>query len=171
MPSAHRIGILSDTHGRLDPRILEWLAECAVIVHAGDVGSSSVLEALASTGARVVAVRGNNDVASKWPPPRAPLHALADEQRLDLPGGALIVVHGHRVLPASRRHERLRERYPDVRAVVFGHSHRLVIDRSARPWVLNPGAAGRARTFGGPSAFILRASTSRWTIRSRRFES
>lgn len=169
MPT-RRIGILSDTHGHLDPRVLEWLGGCDVLVHAGDVGSGAVLDALTSTGAQVVAVRGNNDVPAKWPRPHRALHALPDEERLALPGGLLVVVHGHRVLPASRRHERLRERHADARMVVYGHSHHLVMDRETRPWVVNPGAAGRARTFGGPSACILRASDRRWTLRSRRFE-
>lgn len=169
MPASRRVGILSDTHGQLDPRVLAWLQGCDVIVHAGDVGAAAVLEALLATGAELRAVRGNNDVPGKWPPPHVRLHALPIEQRLELPGGELVVVHGDDVLPASRRHERLRERYPEARMVVYGHSHRLVIDRDARPWIVNPGAAGKARTYGGASACVLVASARRWTVRSRRF--
>src|SRR5690606_38493775 len=115
------------------------------------------------TAEELRAVRGNNDVPGKWPPPHVRLHALPIEQRLELPGGELVVVHGDDVLPASRRHERLRERYPEARMVVYGHSHRLVIDRDARPWIVNPGAAGKARTYGGASACVLVASARRWT--------
>lgn len=164
-----RVGILSDTHGRLDPHVLAWLRGCDVIVHAGDVGAAAVLEALAATGAEVKAVRGNNDVPSKWPVPHEPLHALPHEHRIALPGGELVVVHGDRVLPAPQRHERLRSAYPEARMIVYGHSHRLVIDDGARPWVVNPGAAGRSRTYGGPSACVLTAGEKAWRVRERRF--
>jgi uncharacterized protein len=164
-----RVGILSDTHGRLDPGVLAWLAGCDVIVHAGDVGAASVLDALAATGAEVRAVRGNNDVPGKWPPPHEPLAALPTEQRVALPGGELVVVHGDRMLPASRRHERLRAAYPDARMIVYGHSHHLVIDQESRPWVVNPGAAGRSRTYGGASACMLMAGSRTWRVTSQRF--
>lgn len=166
---ARRVGILSDTHGRLDPGVLAWLDGCDVIVHAGDVGAAAVLDALAATGAEVRAVRGNNDVPGKWPPPRERLHGLPHEDRIALPGGELVVVHGDEVLPATRRHERLRQRYPEARAIAYGHSHRLIVDRQERPWVINPGAAGRARTFGGASACVLLASERGWRVTARRF--
>jgi putative phosphoesterase len=166
---ARRVGILSDTHGRLDPGVLAWLEGCDVIAHAGDVGAAAVLDALAATGAEVRAVRGNNDVSAKWPPPHERLHALPTEDRIALPGGELVVVHGDQVLPATRRHERLRQQYPDARAIVYGHSHRVVVDREARPWVVNPGAAGRSRTYGGASACVLVASERVWRVTARRF--
>ena len=168
-PPTCRVGILSDTHGRLDPGVLAWLAGCDVIVHAGDVGAAAVLEALAATGAEVRAVRGNNDVPAKWPAPHEPLHALPLEDHLALPGGELVVVHGHRALPAPQRHERLRQQYPGARMIVYGHSHRLAIDQSAQPWVVNPGAAGRSRTYGGASACLLVASPRAWRVTSQRF--
>jgi hypothetical protein len=45
----------------------------------------------------------------------------------------------------------------------------LICDRSAVPWVLNPGAAGRARTFGGPSCLVLTASSMSWRLKIFRF--
>ena len=164
-----RLLLLADTHGVVDPRIAALAAECDAVVHAGDIGNAGVLRRLAG-GGDVVAVRGNNDTTSKWPASEAAHLARLDEEvRLELPGGALIVVHGDRVLPAARRHAKLRERYPDARAVVYGHTHRAVCDRGATPWVLNPGAAGRTRTFGGPSCLILEAAGRRWNVRLRRF--
>ena len=53
--------------------------------------------------------------------------------------------------------------------MVYGHSHRLCIDRSAQPWVANPGAAGRARTFGGPSLLLLVAQRGTWSLREQRY--
>jgi uncharacterized protein len=165
-----RVLIVSDTHGQLDARIAALARDCEVVVHAGDVGNAAVLEALHEGGADVVAVRGNNDVASKWPRgERAVLDALDDEARVDLPGGTLVAVHGDRYAPATR-HARLRRDYPDARAVVYGHSHRLVIDDGASPWILNPGAAGRARTYGGPSCLLLEASAKAWRIERQQFD-
>ncbi|MGC9008924.1 MAG: metallophosphoesterase family protein, partial [Halothiobacillaceae bacterium] len=92
------------------------------------------------------------------------LRELPERVEIDLPGGILAVEHGHRVLPAALRHARLRERHPDARAVVYGHTHRLVIDREAEPWVLNPGAAGRIRTYGAPSCLVLNAGADQWSV-------
>ena len=164
-----RVLIVSDTHGQLDARIAALARECDLVVHAGDVGNATVLEALHAGGAKVVAVRGNNDVASKWPrAERAVLDALDDEALVDLPGGLLIAVHGDRYAPATR-HARLRREYSDARAIVYGHSHRLVIDDAATPWILNPGAAGRARTYGGPTCLVLEAHAKSWRVEPRRF--
>jgi putative phosphoesterase len=165
-----RVAIVSDTHGALDPRVAEAVAGCDVAVHGGDVGAAAVLQGLRPRCGRVLAVLGNNDLPTKWPPAdAAALASLPEEAELALPGGRLVVVHGHRVLPAARRHARLRRRYPDARAVVYGHSHRLVCDTEASPWILNPGAAGRARTHGGPSCIVLTASESGWQVAAQRF--
>jgi putative phosphoesterase len=164
-----RVLIVSDTHGQLDARIAALARECDLVVHAGDVGNATVLEALHTGGAKVVAVRGNNDVASKWPrAERAVLDALDDEALVDLPGGLLIAVHGDRYAPATR-HARLRREHSDARAIVYGHSHRLVIDDAATPWILNPGAAGRARTYGGPTCLVLEARARDWRVEAHRF--
>jgi putative phosphoesterase len=166
-----RVVILSDTHGQLDARIAALARECDVVVHAGDVGNAAVLEPLRAGGANVIAIRGNNDIASKWPRgERIALDALENEARVDLPGGTLIAVHGDRY-PPSTRHARLRRDYPDARAVVYGHSHRLVVDDISMPWILNPGAAGRARTYGGPSCLLLEARSKDWRIEPHRFVS
>jgi hypothetical protein len=45
-----------------------------------------------------------------------------------------------------------------------------VMDDSARPWVLNPGAAGRTRPQGGPSCAVLTAHPAGWYVEIRRFE-
>ena len=164
-----RVLLLADTHGVLDERIAALARDCDLAVHAGDVGAATVLGQLRAAGARVVAVRGNNDVAAKWPAgEQAELAALAAEALVELPGGTLAVLHGDRYA-AAQRHARLRAEFAAARAVVYGHSHRLVVDDAARPWILNPGAAGRARTFGGPSGLLLEASAWRWRVEVVRF--
>lgn len=168
-----RVAIVSDTHGHLDPRIAKVVERCRVVVHAGDVGGGAVLDAMALSDRRVIAVRGNNDVAPKWDPgEHRRLERLPWEALLSLPGGRLAVIHGHQVSRVERRHGWLRERYPEARVVVYGHTHRRCIDRAARPWIVNPGAAGRDRTFGGPSLVVIDvdAQAARWRLRTVRFE-
>lgn len=165
-----RVAILSDTHGELDARIVEQVARCDYAVHAGDVGNAAVLAALTPRQGAVLAVRGNNDIPVKWPrADRSVLEMLPDSLTLELPGGVLAVTHGHRAGGACERHARLRRQFPDARAIVYGHSHRLVCDLEAPVWVLNPGAAGRARTFGGPSLLILEAGKRVWRVEPIRF--
>lgn len=162
------VALLADTHGYLDPRIAEAISPCRHVVHAGDIGNGGVLASLGNS--RLLAVRGNNDVAHKWPPHDLPqLTRLSEEAELRLPGGILAVVHGHRAGAVAERHNWLRRRYPDARLVVYGHSHRLVIDTTATPWVVNPGAAGRERTFGGPSCLLLHIDTHQWQLEELRF--
>jgi hypothetical protein len=165
-----RVALLSDTHGFVDPRVLEEVRACDRIVHAGDVGAARVLDALTLGETPPVAVRGNNDTPARWPATDHPrLAALSVVAELALPGGMLVVVHGDWAGAPRERHPRLRRAYPTARVVVYGHSHRAVIDREFDPWVVNPGAAGRARTYGGPSYLCLTASPVEWLLELRRF--
>lgn len=164
-----RVALVADTHGQLDPRVADAVRGCDIAVHAGDVGGAGLLAQLQPRGGRVLAVFGNNDVPRKWPEgERDLLTCLPETLDLELPGGVLSVVHGHQT-PARGRHQLLRARFPDSRAVVYGHSHRLVDDRDSVPWVLNPGAAGRSRTYGGASCMILTATATLWRLEVRRY--
>ena len=165
-----RLGLLSDTHGTVDPRLCAALDTCDAVVHAGDIGDAAVLAALAQTDRPVIAVRGNNDVSSKWPRVQTrAVRALPLAASVELPGGTLVVIHGDRVSPATRRHALLRRLFPDAHAIVYGHSHRLSVDQAELPWVLNPGAAGSVRTHGGPSCLLLEALADTWRIDILRF--
>jgi putative phosphoesterase len=164
-----RVCILSDTHGHIAPDILQQASRCELTVHAGDIGNGEILDALQAACGEVVAVPGNNDLPGRWPAAqRQRLLSLPERAHIPLPGGLLAVEHGHRVNPVSARHDKLRARHPDARAIVYGHSHRLVVDSDYSPWVLNPGAAGRARTYGGASCLILTATTGDWLVESFR---
>lgn len=165
-----KVALLADTHGFLDPRIANRVADCDVAIHAGDVGGADVLLALAPTR-ELVAVRGNNDTAEKWSGgERSMLETLPREARVALPGGDIVVLHGDDGGSVEERHRRYRSRFPDARAIVYGHSHRLLVDREATPWIVNPGAAGRTRTHGGPSMVVLTCDDSGWDVEEVRFE-
>lgn len=165
-----RLGVVSDTHGAVDPRLVAALDDCDAVIHAGDIGDAAVLASLARRERPVIAVRGNNDVPAKWPRGQARVvRALPVTACVELPGGILVIVHGDRVMPATRRHTLLRRLYPTVHAIVYGHSHRLNVDQCERPWVLNPGAAGAVRTYGGPSCLVLEALAAGWRVDVMRF--
>ena len=165
-----RVLLLSDTHGRLHPAIEKLAIGVDHIVHAGDIGDLQILGQLTAGGAKLVAIRGNNDtLASRREPERRTLSALDDRASLELPGGTLVAEHGHRANPVARRHAVLRSRYPHARLIVYGHSHRQCIDRTGEPIVANPGAAGRSRTFGGSGCILLSASKQAWKLQALQF--
>lgn len=119
------VGIVSDTHGYVDPRLDAALRGVEAIVHAGDVGGAQVLDELGRI-APLYAVHGNNDEK---------LGGLGLPLRLDFELGG---VRFHLV------HQLPHARPGDARVVVFGHSHRTLIDRRGGALYVNPGAAGRA---------------------------
>lgn len=169
-PEVLRVALIADTHGFLDPRIMDAIAHCDRVVHAGDIGDDDILDALDRPTGPVIAVAGNNDTTRHWPADRQTRrHDLPQEVILPLPGGDLAIIHGHRQ-PARNRHARLRRRFLDAQAVVCGHSHRAHIDTATTPWILNPGAAGRSRACGGPGCLVLTASRDQWQIEEHRFE-
>ena len=124
-----RVGVLSDTHNLLRPRVLELLAGCERILHAGDVGDLPVLEQLRRI-APVEAVRGNTDAG--------PFAATLPETLAgDLSGLPFRMVH--------RREDADPAWISQARLLVFGHSHRPELSWQGRCLLLNPGACGPRR--------------------------
>ena len=163
MSNPVKVGILSDTHGYLDERIAEIVRDCDYAIHAGDIMGAHILERLKPRKC-VVAVAGNNDHPAIWDTAEADVvSSLPETTELELPGGTVRIEHGHR-LGGFPDHEQLRWDHADVKLVVYGHTHKRIIDQLAQPWVVNPGAAGRERTKGGPSCLVLYASEAEWTI-------
>ncbi len=162
-----RVLLIADTHGLLDARILTLGHECDLILHAGDIGGKAVIQALQGTGRPWLAVRGNNDLPGSWGDGSD--DRLPERLWIELPTGLIGLLHGHQHNPVGARHARLRDDFFETRAVVYGHSHRLVCDLDERPWVLNPGAAGRVRTYGGPSCILLHIHGERWQPEPIRF--
>lgn len=169
MSSSTKVLIVSDTHGQIDENISQMSQNVDFVLHCGDIGDAHVLSAL-QPRQRVHVITGNNDTPARAPEHDLPLLAsLSETVVLDLPGGTLLAVHGHRQVPASKRHQLLRRLYPDVRCIAYGHSHRMLIDNDDIPQVVNPGAAGRDRTHGGPSCVLLDAAPDRWFFSRHRF--
>jgi uncharacterized protein len=146
--SARRVGLISDTHGKLRSGIFSLFDGVDAIVHAGDVGDPSILTELSSI-APVYAVHGNTDGFD--------LRAVAPASlTVELGGRRIVVVHGHLVGTHARH---LRAAFPDCDVIVYGHTHQPLTDAQAAPLVVNPGAAGPARFNLKPSVAILALDT------------
>lgn len=124
------IGVISDTHGLLRPEALVALAEAEHILHAGDVGTPEILDALRKI-APVTAIRGNVDAAG-------PCAELPATDVVELAGKLFYLVHSMHDLdinPAAA----------GVAVVVSGHSHKPSIETKNGVMYLNPGSAGPRR--------------------------
>lgn len=140
-----RVGLISDTHGRLRNEVFDRFEGVERILHAGDIGSPELLTEL-ETIAPVTAVFGNTDGQAV----RAAVPQVAE---LELAGHPAVVVHGDQL--GSPTPEGLRRAHPSARIVVYGHTHRPLVDESEGVLVVNPGSAGAARFGIPPSVAIL----------------
>jgi uncharacterized protein len=132
-----KIGLLSDTHGHIDERMLHHLQGCDEIWHAGDIGALAVTDALQKI-APLRAVWGNIDgkeIRQQFP----------EHQHFVCGGMKIWMTHiggtPPRFNPAIR--PVLKQEKPQL--FVCGHSHilRVVQDPTFEVLYLNPGAAGR----------------------------
>ena len=141
----HMIGLISDTHGLLRPGVHSALDGVELILHAGDVGGDEILHELGVI-APVLAVRGNTDPAGH--PDLPPVRTLS------IGGLRIHVSHGDELgVPNPAK---LLAAY-DEDVIVFGHTHRPLVERLGDRLVVNPGAAGARR-------FKLLPSVARLTI-------
>jgi putative phosphoesterase len=147
------IAVVADTHlprGRrqLPERALELMRRAELILHAGDLMTEEVLEEIEALGPPVRAVQGNMDT-------------LALRQRL--PRETIVEAEGlrigmvHDAGPATGRLERLRLRFPEADAVVFGHSHRPLHERAAGFQIFNPGSPTERRLAPSHTMGLARA--------------
>ena len=140
-----RIGLISDTHGKLRPEVFERLAGVDLILHAGDIGPAELLTDL-QVIAPVRAVSGNTDYFIAG-------DGIPEIQKIEVEGMRIAVMHGHQV--GSPNAARLREQFPKADVIVYGHTHRPLVERFDGALVVNPGAAGAARFRLLPSVGIL----------------
>jgi hypothetical protein len=140
------LGVIADTHGLLRPEVFDVFRAVDHILHAGDVGKPEILSDLAAL-APVTAVYGNTDGF----PVRERLGQLA---RVQLDGFDVVVTHGDQF--GSPTPAALVAAFPGAEIIVFGHTHRPLLELVDRTiTVINPGAAGPARFDLKPSVGIL----------------
>jgi putative phosphoesterase len=129
-----RIGIISDTHSFLDPRVLELFAGVDHILHGGDIGMPRLILELQGI-APVTAVLGNTDQAGLQ---------FRETEVVELDGRKFLLHHivNPRALEDDIKSRIAREQ-PDV--VVFGHTHKPFNETVGNILYFNPGYAGKSR--------------------------
>ena len=151
MSDPTRIGVISDTHGYLDPQVLAEFAGVQHIIHAGDIMDSATLEAL-ETIAPVTAVSGNMDDGK--------LGKLPREVCAEVGGIRLVVGH---------KRKRLQKRMAlgkvtclsageSPNLVVFGHDHLPAVEWVDGVLYLNPGSASAPHEEDDDPTIVIVAS-------------
>ena len=142
-----RIGVIADTHNLLRPEALHYLSTCEAIIHAGDICTPEILDALRKI-APLTAVRGNNDTG-EW------AQSLPTHAKLTIQQVTILVVHEMADVSGYLNADPNRE---NIRVVITGHSHKPLIDERDGVLYMNPGSAG-------PRRFKLPVSAGMLTIR------
>ncbi|MFL5883574.1 MAG: metallophosphoesterase family protein [Thermoleophilaceae bacterium] len=130
------IAVIADTHlprgaRRIPDACVERMREADLILHAGDFTAVGVLDELERIGPPLAAVHGNIDT---------------EDVRRRLPAERLVNADGARIGmlhdagPATGRIARMRRRFPDADAVVFGHSHIPLHEEADGFQIFNPGS-------------------------------
>src|SRR5512133_1177579 len=141
---------------RLSDRCIEEIRGADLLLHAGDLSSAEVLDELRSLGPPVRAVHGNVDSA---------------ELRRELPAELSLRVDGvvvamlHDAGPTRGRLRRMRERFPEADAVIFGHSHLPLHAEEDGFQIFNPGSPTERRRAPAHTMGIGEIDDGRITLR------
>ena len=122
-----KLAILSDTHGLLRPEVAEHLKTADAILHGGDVNKPGIVDQL-ERYAPLYVVRGNND--KEW------AEQIPHDLTITLGGVTFYLVHNKKEVPAD---------LTGIDAVVFGHSHKYLLEERDGVLWLNPGSCGPRR--------------------------
>jgi putative phosphoesterase len=120
----------------LPERCVELIGKADAVIHAGDFFGASMLEELESLCPVVHAVYGNVDEPALQ-------RALPPALEVELSGEIVGIIHD--AGPAQGRLTRLRRRFPEAAAVVFGHSHLPLYEEMSGFQIFNPGSPTERR--------------------------
>jgi len=143
-----KIGVISDTHGVINPRVFELFAGVDQILHAGDIGGGDIVTAL-ETLAPVQAVYGNVDTFPE-------VERYPEVWFAEISGIRIVMLHIFSNLDDTRLVSIQKKQgihRPDI--VIFGHSHKAEMRRDNGVLLLNPGSAGRRRFSLRPAVAII----------------
>lgn len=145
MATSHKIGLISDTHGYLPKAVGNIFKNVEAIIHAGDVGSQTILQALEAL-APVTAIRGNSDIG---------LIAtfLEDVEFVNIAGHDIAVMH-----KLSQAEYALKSGFKGV--VVFGHTHNPEVFKNPGILYVNPGSPSHPRALDYGTVAILTLNTA-----------
>jgi putative phosphoesterase len=139
-----KIGVISDTHNFLDPKIPGLFAGVSHILHAGDIGLPQILTELGSI-APVTAVGGNTD---------DPAMRYDETKLVELAGRKFLIHHiVNPAAPAEKFRRLIAHGRPNV--IVFGHTHKHFCEMIGGVFYLNPGYAGKPKPSLERSVAIL----------------
>jgi hypothetical protein len=138
-----KIGVISDTHNFLDPKVHGLFAGVGHILHAGDIGFSEIISELERI-APVTAVLGNNDGG-------LPFH---ETEIIELEKKKFLVHHiVYPPAPSEKLKMRIARERPD--AVIFGHTHKRFCETIGGILFFNPGYSGKPKFGAERSVAIL----------------
>ncbi len=135
-----RVGVISDTHGYLNPAVPSIFKGVDRIIHTGDIESPQILAVLTRIAA-LDAIRGNMDFG-KWASP------LPREDMITIGGITIYALHDLTRLSID----------PDaagVQVVLSGHTHKPEACWRGECLYLNPGSASLPRSGLAPSVALL----------------
>jgi len=134
------VGVISDTHGFLVPAAIKALDGVDLIIHAGDIGNTGVMDELKSM-APVVAVRGNMDMSEG-------LRELPETEAIQIGDALVYIIHDINkfdIAPSKA----------DFDAVIFGHQHYPSVAEHSGVLFVNPGSASQPRRKSSMSLAFL----------------
>lgn len=130
---------------------IEQIRAADAVIHAGDFSAASVLAELRQLCPVVLAVHGNVDDA-------ALRRELPESLEIEMSGHTVAVIHD--AGPAKGRLARMRKRFPDADAVIFGHSHLPLHEEEAGFQIFNPGSPTERRRAPRHSMGLLHPTAS-----------
>ena len=150
------IAVIADTHmpkgsRTLPPACVERIRAAEALIHAGDFSAAAVLAKLRGLCPVVLGVHGNVDDAELR-------RELPEELEVEIGSRTLAIVHD--AGPRQGRLARLRARFPEANAVVFGHSHLPLHEEENGFQIFNPGSPTERRRAPAPSMGLLHPGPS-----------
>ena len=135
------MGIISDTHGLLQPAVIEVFKNADLIIHAGDIGKPQIIRDLQAI-APVEAVRGNMDM-DVW------AQKLPEKKLIKLGSVLLYVIHDVYKIDVKPSKAK-------IGVVIHGHTHKASsIEDHNGVLFLNPGSATHPRFNSSASVALL----------------
>jgi len=138
---AHRIGLISDTHGQLPPAVHDIFGDVSQIIHAGDIGPENILIELESI-APVKAVYGNTDgwtIRKRF------------QKSLDLTIDDVQIIVAHKPWHLKN----VKKDSKRITVEIAGHLHEPQVTHNGADLFVNPGSASHPRSGYKPSVAIL----------------
>lgn len=148
-----KIGVISDTHGFLDPSVHEIFKGVDHILHAGDIGYPSIILELEHI-APVTAVLGNTDYGLDY----------KETEWVELDEKKFMV---HHIVPPFTPDEELRAKLnrTETNVLVFGHTHQQFANEFGDVLLFNPGYSGKPRVGVNRSVGMFEINDSELTHR------